>query len=80
MKFGSWKMLKAYQGRCDVYHQWGHIFLFTKNTWIGDYSALCVSHHKQQYLSFDVININESIQESSRNMLVRKKGKLCITI
>ena len=46
-----------------------------------DWRLCCiVSHHEQKNGHFDVIDINESIQESSKNMLVIKKGKLFVNV
>ena len=54
-------------------------FLFTKNTWIEDSGASCHITNNSTSL-FDIIDINESLQGSSRNMLAMKKGKLCINV
>ena len=52
---------------------------FTKNIWIGDSGALCHITNDNTGL-FDTIDINESIQGISRNVLATKTGKLHIKI
>ena len=49
-------------------------FLFTKNTWIGDLGASCHITNNNTGL-YDVTNIDESIQGSSRILPTMKKGK-----
>ena len=54
-------------------------YLFMKNMCIGDCG---VSYHTMNNYTgfFDIIDINESIQGSFRNMAAMKKGKLCVNI
>ena len=56
-----------------------NFYSFTENTWISDSGA---SHHitNDDTGLFDITNIYKWIQESSSNMLVPKKGKLCINV
>ena len=55
------------------------IFIFMKNTWIGDSGASCHITNNNNSL-FNIININELIQGSSSIMHAMKKGKLqCLT-
>ena len=54
-------------------------FSFTKNSWIGDSGALFHIMNDDTSL-FNVIDINELIQGSSRNKPATKKGKLCVNI
>ena len=51
----------------------GTFYFFTKNMWIRDSGELCHIMNDDTSL-FDIININELIQGSSRNMPARKKG------
>ena len=55
--------------------------LSTKNTWIGDSCASChmINNSNGMYDVID-IDINESIQGSSRIMPTKKKGKLQVTV
>ena len=56
----------------------GTHFLFMKNTWIGDFSALY--HIMNDNISQFNIDINKLIQGSSMLMSATKKGKLCINV
>ena len=53
------------------------LFLFTKNTWIRDLGASC---HITNDNTNNVINIDESIQDSSSIMPATKKGKLPVKL
>ena len=61
-----------------MYNFWGHIFLFRKNTWIKDSSALCHIMNDDSSL-FEVININKLIQGSSGIMPATKKANFMST-
>ena len=54
-------------------------YLFTKSTWIGDSGAL---YHITNNVTglFDITDIDELIQGSSRNMPAMKKGKLWVKL
>ena len=53
--------------------------LFMKNTWIGDSGASCHITNNISGMS-DVMDINKSIQGSSRVMPATRKGKLHVTV
>ena len=55
------------------------LFLFTKNTWIGDSGASCHITNNNTGL-YNVTNIDESIQGSSSIIPPTKKGKLQVNI
>ena len=50
-------------------------YFFTKNMWIGDSGALCHIKNNDDNL-FGVIDIDESIKGSFRNMPAIRKGKV----
>ena len=59
----------------DVHHWWWHIFLFMKNTWIGDLGASCHITNDDSGL-YAITIIDESFQGISGIMPAVKKGRL----
>ena len=70
-KNSLWKMLHSLLRQVWCVPSMGHMFLFTRNTWIGDYDASCHITNDNTSL-FDIIDIDELIQGSSGNISATK--------